>query len=69
MVCNRYTFGGDRDGARRIEVSGEHAQVDVGHEHPQHEQAIRVFHPMAHVRIASLAVINTDVLGVTFWKG
>ena len=48
MVADGKLLAGDADGAGRVELCSVDAEVDVGHERPEHEHAIAAFHVLTH---------------------
>ena len=64
VVANREFFTRRVNRARRIELRGVNAEVDVGHERAEQDDAIAGFDVAAHVVTAHRALVNAHVKGV-----
>src|SRR5947208_345643 len=64
VVTNGKFLAGGVDGAGGVEAGGVDAQVDVGHEGAEHDEAIAALDVLADVVAAHGALVNAEVKGM-----
>src|SRR6266568_7051713 len=66
VVADGKLFAGGGKGAPRIEPRGEDAEIDVGHEHAQHDHTVARFDVTPHLLASEGAFIDAQVKGMMF---
>ncbi len=66
MVADGQALAGGVDDPGRVELGGEDAQIDVGHEDAEQDEAVAAFDVLCHLPPAHRALIDAEVQRVVF---